>query len=491
MSISFDQIPNNYLLPGHQVEFSTERALRGLTEIPHTVMIVGAQNALATVAAESVQQTLNAQDAAVKFGLGSMLHQMVETFRKNDPVTRLVCVGLSDAAATAATGRLDFSGALTSGGTVNLYIAATRIPVTIAGTDTPANAATKVATAIQAASGVPVSAAVDGVTPTRVNLTADFKGEVGNDIDIRLNRFLGEQLPPGLAVATTPMTLGSGNPSIQNALDAVGDDWMNTIICGYADGANLSILKSFLDERWGPLEQIGGHAYVSLRGTYAQLATLGQTHNNEHLTIDGYKAHSSPPWRRAAALGGICAFHGQIDPARPFQTLVMAGIEVNDPGDEFSDTARNLLLFDGISTTKTNDGGDKLRVERVVTTYKKNASGFDDPSLRDLNTKLTLQFLRYSWRAWLAQRYPRHKLAGDGNSFGAGQKVVTPEVLRGTAADWFRNLEERALVEGFDQFMAELQVAINGTDPNRADIAMVPNIVNQFRRSATRVDFIL
>jgi phage tail sheath gpL-like len=324
-----------------------------------------------------------------------------------------------------------------------------------------------------------------------VNLTAKFKGEVGNDIDVRVNRFLGEQLPPGLAVTITPLTLGSGNPAIQDALDAVGDDWMNTIICGYADGANLSQLKSFLDERWGPLEQIGGHAYVSARGSFAALSSLGQTHNSEHLTIDGYKSHPTPPWRRASALGGICSYYGQIDPARPFQTLVMAGVAINDPGDEFSDTARNLLLFDGISTAKVNDGGDKLRVERVVTTYKKNASGFDDPSLRDLNTKLTLQYLRYSWRAWLAQRYPRHKLASDGNSFGAGQKVVTPSVLRGTAADWFKALEDRALVEDFDQFKAELQAAINESDPNRADIGMVPNIVNQFRRSATRVDFIL
>lgn len=101
---------------------------------------------------------------------------------------------------------------------------------------------------------------------------------------------------------------------------------------------------------------------------------------------------------------------------------------------------RNLLLHDGISTLTVDDGGAVL-IERLITTYETNAYGIDDISYLDVNTLKTLAYLRYSVRARISMRFPRHKLASDGTGVGAGQAVVTPKVIRAELIALFRDWE--------------------------------------------------
>jgi phage tail sheath gpL-like len=196
----------------------------------------------------------------------------------------------------------------------------------------------------------------------------------------------------------------------------------------------------------------------------------------------------TPPMEFAAEVAGIVARYGADDPARPFQTLAMSRAIPPAETDLFDLTERNLLLFDGISTTRAGAGG-VVQLDRIITTYQVSASGAADTAYLDATTMLTLLYLRYSWRVRMQTRYPRHKLANDGTRFGAGQAVITPKIGKGESLAWFRQMESLGLVEGFEQFKADLVVERSTTDPNRLNFLLSPDLINQLIVTAAKISF--
>ncbi|OHD24768.1 MAG: hypothetical protein A2Y38_07740 [Spirochaetes bacterium GWB1_59_5] len=151
---------------------------------------------------------------------------------------------------------------------------------------------------------------------------------------------------------------------------------------------------------------------------------------------------------------------------------------------------RGLLLYDGIAT-HTVDAGGLVRIEREITMYQQNAFGVEDVSYLDVNTPATLSYLRYSLRARITQKYPRHKLADDGTAFGPGQAIVTPNTIRAELVALFQDWERAGLVENIEQFKAELVVERDAADRNRINVLAPPDLVNQFRIFAAQIQFIL
>jgi phage tail sheath gpL-like len=198
----------------------------------------------------------------------------------------------------------------------------------------------------------------------------------------------------------------------------------------------------------------------------------------------------SSPWQFAAAMAGQIGLAAQNDPARPFQTLVLTEIYAPKKADQFTLEERNGLLFHGIATFFVDAGG-YVNLETIITTYKKNAFGSPDISYLYLNTLLTLSYLRFDLKARITSRFPRHKLANDGGRYAPGQAVVTPNSVKAEVIAKFREWEEKALVENFSQFKNDLIVERNKDNPNRLDILMSPDTVNQLIVVGCKIQFIL
>lgn len=488
-AISFNQIPIDIRTPGAYLEIDNSNALQGLPGIPSRIMVIGGRLSTGTVAEAVPTRVLNEDEAELFFGRGSILHQMFRTLKINNNYTETWAIALDDAGAgAAATGTITFGGSVSAAGTLNLMIGGQIVRAGVAASDTPANVATSVAAAINAKTDLEVTAAVDGSTAEQVNLTARHKGETGNYIDLRVNHYPGQYLPAGLTVAFGAMTSGSGNPDLADAIAVVGDTWYTDWVQPYTDAANMVLLEAALSTDFGPLVMKDASAYTASSGSHSALTTLGNSRNSPHSSIMGSYKSPSTPWAWAAALGGIAAYYTKIDPARPLQTLVLKSIIGPKREDQFLQNERNLLLKDGIATSYVDDGG-LVRIERLITTYETNASGIDDPSYLDVNTLKTLAYLRFSVRARILQKFPRHKLADDGTRFGAGQAVVTPKIIRAELIALFRQWETAGLAENIDQFKADLIVSRNGSDVNRVDALIPPDIINQFRVFAGNVQF--
>lgn len=489
MTISFNQIPVGIRTPGQYVEIDNSKALDGLPSIPRKLLVIGQKLTAGTVDELVPTAVTSAEQAETFFGRGSMLAQMFAALKVANRYTETIGIAIDElAGGTAATGDITFSGTVTAAGTLNLYIAGKAVKVSVAAAASMASIATAVAAAIQADTSLPVSAAVNGVDDTQVDLTAKWKGLTGNDIDLRVNYYTGEFLPAGLAVAFTAMASGAGNPDISEIVTVMGDIQYHDIIMPWTDAANLTALETELSDRFGPLRVIEGQAYAAARGTQSALTTLGNARNSPHVSILGANASPTPPWIWAAVYGAVVSYYADIDPARPFQTLALPGVLPPKETDEFTQSERNILLYDGISTFEVATGG-VVRIERAITTYQKNAQDVADASYLDVNTMLTVAYLRASLRIRIALRYPRHKLANDGTNFGSGQAIATPRMIRGEIIALFREWEAAGLAENIDQFKGDLIVQRNESDPNRVDALVPPDIVNQLRVFAAQVQF--
>lgn len=487
MAISFDQITPNLRVPFVYAEFDSSNALGAATLMPFKSLVCGQKLAAGTQAELTPVRITSPEQAVTLFGAGSMLAQALAAYKLNDEMTEVWAMAVDDlTAGVKATGTLTVTGAATESGTLCLYIGGRRIRVAVASGDQPTAIATAIAAAVNAETDSPCTATSNAGV---VTLSAQHKGEAGNGIDVRLN-YYSESTPAGVAVAIVAMSGGTGNPDADEIIAAMADVQYHIICWPWTDTASLVAIEEELLDRSGPLRMIEGQAICAATGTHGTLGTLGDSRNSQHLTIMHAHGTPTPTWALAAAVAAAAAYYGNIDPARPFQTLPLSGVLPPAQADRFTLAENNLLLFDGISTF-TVDAGGVVRLQRLITTYKVNAAGADDVAYLDLNTPLTLSYLRYSFRSYILRKYPRHKLADDGNNFGPGQAVMTPKLGRAEAIAWYTEMVTLGLVENIDAFKAALLCERNATDRNRLDWLLPTDLVNQLVVGAAKISFIL
>lgn len=492
MPISFNQIPINLRVPYVYTEYDATRANRGPGIQPIKGLIVGQRIAAGTIPALTPIRITSPAQAKKYFGEGSILHRQAIAWFADNKSTEVWAVAFDDPTGAFAAGEIAFAGPATAAGTIALYIGGTRVQVGVASGDTAAEIATATAAAINAASDLPVTAAVDGSDNFQVNVTARNKGLLGNEILIQTNYFEGEELPLGVTATLTSLTGGTGVPDFAPLFAALGDEHYNHWAMPYLDSASLAAVEDELTSRSGPLRQIEALAYGAKNASHSALGTFGDAQNSEFISVMSAAGQDSPTpgFEVGANYAAIAAYYLNIDPARPLQTLVMSHVKAPARESRFTQEENNILLFDGIATSYVDASGN-VRIQRAITFYKENPLGADDTAYLDIETLATLSYLRWSVRTRLLLKYPRHKLANDGTRFGQGQAIVTPKVVKAELVSLFAEWEFIGLVEDADQFGADLIVERNQSDASRLDVLLPPNLVNQLRVTALQIQFIV
>lgn len=489
MTIQFANLPNTLRVPFVGVEFDPSRARQGPAIKAYRALLVGFRRSTGTVAALTPKAITGSDQAATWFGVGSMLHHMAEAWFRQSQLVETVAIALDEnAAGTAAIHQVDFVGTASAAGSVYLWIGGRRVVVGVASGATATAIATAAAAAVQADATLPVSAtSLSG----ELLLTYRHKGTAGNDLDVRVNYGQDEELPAGITATVSVDTPGATDPaSLASLFAAIGETQYDVLVFGFHDSALRTEIDAELESRWGPIRQNDGTAFLGARGSHATLTTLGSGLNSKHLVIPGADLSPTPPWEWAAALGSVAARELQADPARPLQTLELVGVKAPAEVDRFTLAEQNLLLYDGISTFTVDQAG-AVHAGRIITTYQTNQTGQPDTAFLDLTTTKTLSYLRYDLRARFLLKYPRHKLADDGNNFGAGQPVMTPGLARAEAVAAFNDWNAAGLVEGLEQFKLDLVAERDTGDPNRLNLLLGPDLVNQLVVTGVRKAFLL
>ncbi len=334
-------------------------------------------------------------------------------------------------------------------------------------------------------SSLPIHAAVNSAVVTTHALNA---GLVGNAYDLRANYYDGQELPAGVSLAFVQPSGGTTAPSLATLITAMGDRWFNIIAHPFTDATSLTALETELASRVGPMRMIDGLAITAADDSYATVTALGESRNSPSSSILRVGESPTPPAEYAAHVAAVVAPAAETDPARPFQTLTLPYIKAPAEADRDTNSARNLLLKSGIATTRVG-AGSVMQIERLVTTYRFSAAGSPDTAYLDANSPLTLAYLRFTFRTQVQNKYPRHKLANDGTRIAAGQAIITPSQGRAEAVLWFLQMQDLGLVEGLEQFKADLVVERDATDPNRMNWLLSPDLINQFVVGAAQIAF--
>lgn len=489
-NITFSSIPVDYRVPGAYIEIDHTRAVRGLPQAPHKMLVLGQRLATGTKPAGELLKVTRKEDGVNYFGRGSMIAQQIEAALLVNPFTECYALALDDnGAGVAAAGTITFTGAPTESGTLNLLIGGRQVQVGVTTAQTPTQIATAAAAAINANLDGPVTAASAlGV----VTVTSRHKGIEGNEIDMRLNYYQGEVLPKGLAAVIVAMAGGTANPDVTAAITAMSSIAAYSIFMGWTDTANLTLMEAELAIRWNGMQMRQGHLFGHKNGSYATVSAYGSARNSPHSSFSGLNKSPTLPWVISAQLGAAVEFSGANDPAIPFRSIALPSVLAPKESDRFIETERNLLLHDGISTIVFDQSG-AATVEQVITTYQQNTFGMEDVSLLKLNTKWTVDYIRYAFRVAILRDYPRHKLAGDDvlELIQPGQAIATPKLIRNTLIGMATQLVRAGIMEDLPQFIRELIVVRSEADPNRVNAILPANTVNQFDVFAASVQYIL
>jgi phage tail sheath gpL-like len=491
-TVPFNTIASGIRTNTHHTEFDSSRAVAGALTRHHKILVIGRRLATGTVEEFELKRVLSADQGESFHGVGSELAEMIRAAKKANAQTEMWSIGAAPlAGGTAGTKTITVTGTATADKTIHLYIAGRfYVPVAIAGGDLENAIATKINTAIQAHREYARMPFTSDVATSVVTVTMKWKGV--DVADVRTNYNPSDENVPGVTVEIEAGVAGAGNPDVGEVIAAWGDttQW-DTIVMPWTDATNLGLLETELLSRWGGMRQIDGHAFAAVFGSHGTASTLGSSRNSKHLTIMGANLSPTPPWIWAAVVGAVDAF--EPDPARPRQTLPLPGVLAAKPTELWGDADRNLLLFDGISTHVVDQGGN-VTIERLITTHQTNAQGVPDAAYLDVETIRTLSAIRYDGNSAVSLAFPRCKLAKDGVDLPAGQPIVTPNVMRAFLGGRYANVwAALGWVEGaaLKQFMEELIVGIDDSDPNRLVAQGGPDLMNQFRGMSTQWQFIV
>lgn len=486
MTISFDSIPITLRVPGQFIEFDSSRAVQGLSVVPFKALIAGQKTSAGTVAELIPTLITSADQARAAFGVGSQLANMIAKWRGINRFTELWGIAIDDAgSAVKKAGTITMTGTVTAAGTLVVYLGGFRVQVAVASGATVTQIATDLDAAIALITDIPFTSSPSvGV----VTVTAKNGGTNGSAIPIVLNHFTGEELPAGLSVAIAETVAGATDIDLDEIVAAIGETQYQVVVVPWIDASNLTKIEAELSDRWGPIRQNDGHAFTASGDTVSGVTTLGTGRNSEHVTIISTLGSPHAPEDVAAAAAAQVAEKGNADPARPFQTLPLTGILAPRPEVRITISEADTLLHNGISTL-TTDAGDIFRIERLITTYQTNAQGSADEAFLNVNTVMTLSLLRSTFRTRFSSKYGRHKLASDGTRVRSGQAVLTPRAAKAEAVSIFRDWESFGWVENVDQFKDDLIVERNAENPDRLDILLPPDLVNQLRQLGVKIQF--
>ena len=482
MTLPFANIPSNLRLPLFFAEVNNTQANSAV--LNQRALIVGQITSAGSGVPNVPVLSQGVSDAASVGGPGSMLHLMTQGYRQNDNFGEVWYLPLADdPGATAATGSIAINSAPTANGTLVLYIHGTKISQPVLTTQTAAQVATALAATVAATPNLHVTASAASST---VTFTAINKGPAGNDVDLRVNylgQAGGESLPAGLTYTITAMSGGATAPSLTTALGNLLDKPFDFIVFPYTDATSLNAIQAFLNDstgRWSWSTQIYGHFFAAYRGTVGALTTFGTGRNDQHGSVMGVYDSPTLMWVWAAQLTGAVAVSVRADPAVPLQTLTIQGAMAPPLQSRFPLTARNTLLYDGISTFTVGDDGT-VRIENLITTYQKNTFGQPDNSYLEVETMFTLMYVLRFLQTRITSKFPRMKLAADGTKFSPGSSVVTPNTIRADQIAAYKELERAGLVQNSTAFAQNLIVQQNATNPNRVDVLWPGTLINQLR----------
>lgn len=480
-------VPSNFVIPFVGVEF--DNTLAGSpSALNHQVFGFGQKLSTGSGASGVIYKVGSADEVGDLAGWGSMAHIVAMGYFAVNNTQSFYMYFLDDAVGTTkAAYSITITASSVEAGELALMIDGTRIAVPVAAGATATEIGDAIVTAITAQLDyLPVENLVN--TAGVVTFDAKNGGTIANGLDVRVNHYDGEKLPVGVTFAFALDSAGAGDPSLTDMITATGEVWYQTWVSAYTDATNLEAIETELDSRFGVVRQNDGQYITAKKDTQANMLTYAATsgRNNPHVTtFDGYKYPQSVSYM-AGVQAGVIARKVADDPGEPLHREPLPTLIPPRKEDRSKIVDRNTLALAGIATMSPDNG---VQIEACVTMYTKNLAGATDTSYQQTNSMYILQFLRYDFRNEVLSKYGQARLADTAERIRAGIQVITPDIGRALAIDWFLRNERAGLVEGLAQFKEQIQCYRDPNNKNRLVWLLPPDLINAFIVGSATMQF--
>lgn len=350
---------------------TTYRDMRGgnILFLPQRLAVVGQGNTNA-VYDTAKRQVTSAQEAATLYGHGSPIHLAVRQLLPTNgdgvgsiPVTVYPLV--DDESGVASTGSVLVTGTPTQAAAYRVRVNGDQTQAFVIDTDdTPTTAAAKMAAAINATLGLPVTATAETGT---VTVTSNWAGESANDIKLDV---IGST-SSGVTFAITQPSGGLANPDVTPALAQVGDVWETMVLntLNIADETALDAYQTFGEGRWGALTKKPLVVFTGNTATTVTAATaISDTRRDDRVNAQ-LPAPASPnlPLEVAARQLARIAKVANNNPARDYGSQDATGLTPGADGVQWTYLDRDAAVKKGSSTIEVKDG--VVNVSDTVTFY--------------------------------------------------------------------------------------------------------------------------
>jgi phage tail sheath gpL-like len=444
----------------------------------------------------------SANEARDMFGNGSVAALMAIQHFATCPELPLYIAPIADPeGGVKATHTITVTGPAATSGVLSLAFLDLPVSVAVITGATADSVATTLAAQINKLTDLPFTAvAAAGVVTT----TAKNAGEVGNWFSPVLNPNFGDHVPDGLTIAFAEGVAGSGTIDVSPAVLAMACPW-DCIALGTEDENAVQLFIQLVRQQWmcgvqGDFR--GGHVFHSKTDTAGQIAAYGRERNNpEECVVPVRTGYKYPGYMLAAATASRVCCTACYDPARPVQydngilgnmydSAQCTSLWTPEEKKAFYDAG--ILNWDVAFTRGVRQTA--LWIEEPLTTYKYNPkTGAPDGAWQRVESRYTVTKFVRELGFWYRANYSSVALVNNGTRIPQGRRAISPRILQASILAWLRTTQLGITAEG-DDAQLEQMVRVERTntpdncDPNRVNVLIDLDLVNQLARIATSID---
>lgn len=447
--------------------------------LPQRIALIGEANTAnqTDLDVEGFQIT-SAQQAGERYGYGSPIHIAARILMPSSGggiggIPLVVYPQVTPGGATAKIFDITPSGVATGNGTHTLVIAGREnlegvfYNLNINSGDTHVEISAKIADAVNAVLGCPMTSTEDGYS---ANLTSKWKGLTAEDLTVTVD---DGGNPLGITYTINSVQSGSGTPAITDSLESFGSDWVTIVVNTY--GTNTQVMTSLelfngIPDPTNPTGRFVGivmKPFIALTGSVADdpSGITDARLNNVTIAICPAPLSAGLPMEAAANMAVLFAVieqntphldvAGKAYPDMPTPTMI---------GSMSSYDSRDAFVKKGCSTVDLI--ALQYIVQDFVTTY--HPIGETPPQYRYCRN-LMLDFnIRFGYYLLEQINVVDHTIASDTDTVIASNTVKPKQwvaVLKGYADD----LGKRALIADVEFMKKSLTVNLSSTNPDRLE----------------------
>ena len=427
------------------------------------------------------REVTSAEEAGRIYGYGSPIHQIMRILR---PIGQTGIGGIptivfpqeTDEDATATVIALTVTGTATKNATHYLRIAGREnldyqpYSYNVQIGDTPTAVASKMAAAVNAVLGCPVTASSAlGV----ITLTTKWKGKTSSSITIDINP-QGELA--GLTYAVTSTTEGAGSVDLSEALNQFGTDWYTGVINSYGEDT-LAVLEQFNGQP--SIENPTGRYSAEIFRPFMAFFGYNGTDKEEFAAITDAAARRDQvtnvlcpapgsaafPWEAAANVARLFARTMQDSPEKDVNGQSYPDMPVpvsGNIGDMSDYENRDFLVKKGCSNVILDKGFYKI--QEIVTTYHPEG---EVPLQFSYCRNLNLDWNIADSYKILEERRLKDRVLIRDEQVTDSPNAIKPKEWKAVLFDFFNDLAVSALINDPDFSKQSLNVQVSADNPNR------------------------